>query len=375
MTSQTRCWCGHEFRRHYFFSCNVCDQHSPSKCWCGHHIRYHRNERCTLCFKQKKNGQHIFTIIEYRICECRHRREFHEEIYSGDEHEQRECTRCQSCLQYIPLFPYAYKALEPPLAVTSTNKINSNNQEPGGERPLDKSLLITPNSRVVNLKDDGSWEYVTFPQSSLDTLQAIKQTPAALKFFHGLFDIAGIRVLDTGETFTCVQTDTGIEFIDGINENSVGYTVQIYAYQAERLARYLQTEDIDEIEQYRIVRSLYEPMSSAALKNTGVLWFMNNPLISLLVNRKRVVHIELLSPNPEQENHAYYTLFGVSKQWLILDGHHGTPDKMFSMNHLHVLEMCRHVTTTLRTEGWIGWIKLAKWYVGWRKKVQSNLSN
>jgi hypothetical protein len=228
---------------------------------------------------------------------------------------------------------------------------------------------------VVNLKDDSTWEYLTFPQSSLDTLQAIKQTPAALKLFHGLFDIAGVRVLDTGETFTCVQADTGIEFIDGINENNVAYTVQIHAYQAERLARYLRKEDIDEIEQYRIVRSLYEPMASAALKNTGVLWFMNNSLISLLVNRKRVVHIELLSPNPEQENHAYYTLLGVSNQCLILDGHHGTPDRTFSMNHLDVLEMCRHVTTTLRTEGWVGWIRLAKWYIGWRKKVQSDLSN
>ena len=182
---------------------------------------------------------------------------------------------------------------------------------------MDESLLITKDSRVVNLKDDGTWEYVNFPQSSLDTLQAIKQTPAALKFFHALFDKAGVRVLDTGETFTCVQTETGIEFIDGLNEDSVGYTVQIYAYQAQRLAAYLQTGDIDEIEQYRIVRSLYAPMASAALKNTAVLRFMNNFLISLLIKRKRVVHIDLLSPDPEQENHAYHTLLGVSKQWLI----------------------------------------------------------
>ena len=92
---------------------------------------------------------------------------------------------------------------------------------------MDESLLITRDSRVVNLKDDGTWEYVTSAQSSLDTWQAIEQTPAALGFFQGLFDRAGVRVLDTGEAFTCVQTDTGIEFIDGLDENSVGYTVQI----------------------------------------------------------------------------------------------------------------------------------------------------
>ena len=159
---------------------------------------------------------------------------------------------------------------------------------------MNESLLITRDNRVVNLKDDGTWEYVTSPQSSLDTWQDIEQTPAALAFFKDLFNRAGVRVLDTNEAFACVQTSEGIEFIDGLDEDSVDYTIQIYAYQVERLADYLQTGGIDEIEQYRIVRSLYAPIASAALKNTAVLRFMNNSLISLLINRKRVVHIELL---------------------------------------------------------------------------------
>ena len=113
----------------------------------------------------------------------------------------------------------------------------------------------------MELKDDGTWEYVTSPQSSLDTWQDIEQTPAALAFFKDLFNRAGARVLDTNEAFTCVQTSSGIEFIDGLDEDSVDYTVQIYAYKVERLAVYLQTEGIDEIEQYRIVRSLYAPIA------------------------------------------------------------------------------------------------------------------
>ena len=160
----------------------------------------------------------------------------------------------------------------------------------------------------MKLKDDGTWEYVTSSRSSLDTLQAIKQTPAALKFFRGLFDRAGVKVLDTGETFTRIQTDTGIEFMDGLKKDSVGYTVQIYAYQAQRLAVYLQTGDIDEIEQYRIVRSLYGPMASTALKNTAVLRFMNNFLVSLLIKRKRVVHIDLLSPQTQVRKTTPITL-------------------------------------------------------------------
>ena len=172
-----------------------------------------------------------------------------------------------------------------------------------------------------------------------------------------------------------MQTSGGIEFIDGLDEDSVDYTVQIYAYQVERLADYLQTGGIDEIEQYRIVRSLYAPIASAALKNTAVLRFMNNSLISLLINRKRVVHIELLSSDPGQESHAYFTLLGVSKQWLMLEGHHGTPYRMFRMRHLDVLDMYKRVTTTMRTGGWIGWARLAMWYVSWRKKVQSDLSH
>ena len=143
--------------------------------------------------------------------------------------------------------------------------------------------------------------------------------------------MAGVRVLDTDEAFTCVQTDTGIEFIDGLDETKVDYT--------------------------------------------AVLRFMTNPLISFLINRKRVVHIELLSPDSVQENHAYYTLLGVSKQWLMLDGHHGIPDRIFRMNHLNVLEISNRVTATVRTGGWIGWARLAMWYVGWRNKGQSGPSH
>ena len=201
-----------------------------------------------------------------------------------------------------------------------------------------------------------------------------RANPCSVRIFQGLFDMTGVRVLDTDEAFTCVQTDTGIEFTNGLKETKVDYTVQIYSYQVERLAGYLQSGKIDEIEQYRIVRSLFEPMVSAALKNTAVLRFMNNSLISFLIKRKRVVHIELLSPDLGQENHAYYTLLGVSKQWLMLDGHHGTPYRMFRMNHLDVLEMCKRVTTTVRNGGWIGWARLAMWYVGWRNKVQSGFT-
>ena len=239
---------------------------------------------------------------------------------------------------------------------------------------MDESLLITRDNKVVNLKEDGTWEYATSLQSSLDTWQDIEQTPAALAFFKDLFNRSGVRVLDTNEAFTCVQTSSGIEFIDGLDEDSVDYTVQIYAYQVERLADYLQTEGIDEIDQYRIARSLYAHIASAALKNTAVLRFMNNSLISLLINRKRVVHIELLSSDSRQESHAYFTLLGVSKQWLMLEGHHGTPYRVFRMSHLDVLDMYKRVTTTMRAGGWIGWTRLAMWYVGWRNKVQGGLT-
>ena len=238
---------------------------------------------------------------------------------------------------------------------------------------MNESILVTRDNKVVRLRGDGTWEYASCLQPSLTTLQTIEQTPAALKFFDGLFDIVGVMVLDTGEKFTCLQTATGIEFMDGLDENSTGYIIQIYAYQAERLANYLQTGEIPEIEQYRIVKSLYAPMASAAFKNTAVLRFMNNTAVSLLIKRRRVVHIELISPDPSQEDHSYYTLLGASKQWLLLDGHHGTPYRLFRMNYLDVIEMCKQVTVTMKTGGWMRWARLAIWYVGWRSKVQKDL--
>ena len=234
-------------------------------------------------------------------------------------------------------------------------------------------LLTTKDNKLVNLREDGTWEHVILSESSLDMWRNIKQTPAALEFFRNLFEEVGIRVLDTEEQFTCIQTFSGIEFAEGLDESKVDYTVDVHSYQVERLAKCFQIGDIDQLEQYRIVRSLYAPIASAALNKPMALRFMNNWIISLLINRKRIVHIILLSPDLTQEDHSYFTLLGVSKQWLLLDSHYGRAQRVFTMSHIDVLEMYKKVQITMRTGGWLQWIRFAKWYVSWRQKVENSL--
>ena len=65
--------------------------------------------------------------------------------------------------------------------------------------------------------------------------QSAMQPPEAVAFFRGLFERAGVRVTDTGEAFTCVHHGSSIEFVEGLDEESVDFTVEITSADVDLL--------------------------------------------------------------------------------------------------------------------------------------------
>ena len=98
--------------------------------------------------------------------------------------------------------------------------------------------------------------------SSLETFRALVLNPTILGFFGGLFEVVGIRVVDTGEEFTCRLRGDAAEFAEGIDESGVDFVVEIQAFQVERLASHIRTGELDEVEQFRVLTNVFGPVAN-----------------------------------------------------------------------------------------------------------------
>ena len=79
------------------------------------------------------------------------------------------------------------------------------------------------------------------------------------RFLRGLFEVVGIRVVDTGEEFTCRLSGDAAEFAEGIDESGVDFVVDIRAFQVERLASHIRTGELDGVEQFRVLTNGLSP--------------------------------------------------------------------------------------------------------------------
>ncbi len=175
--------------------------------------------------------------------------------------------------------------------------------------------IITSDQKVVILNDDGTWQYATSSGSTLEKWKSLELSADVIGLFKGLFEKLGVRIIDTGEALTCIQRGDQIEFALGVDEDSVDFTVQVYGFQVDRLAEHIATGKIDELERFRIAREFF------GRNSRGKANILSNPLISnsilrRLIGGKNLIHMYLISPDPEQEENATFTLIYVNKGWL-----------------------------------------------------------
>jgi hypothetical protein len=99
---------------------------------------------------------------------------------------------------------------------------------------------------------------------------------------------------------------------------------------------------------------------------------VSNPVLRKLIRGKNLLHITLISPKPEAERDARFTMAFVADQWLVVHGLHGRPQRVLKVPVADAIELQRLLYTGMVAgAGDIGtWMKIARDYVDWRTRVE-----
>ncbi len=231
------------------------------------------------------------------------------------------------------------------------------------------ATVITQDHKAVLLRNDGTWTYATSAGSTVERMKALSVSPAVAEAVKGLFSQLGVRVIDTGETFTCVHHGDRVEFVPGVDEHTVDFAVQVYQFQLERLADCIRQGTLDEVEQFRIACALYA-------SGTGSRHIMGNPLMSngilrRLIRGKNLMHVTMLSPDPAQEPDAAFTNIFVNGEHVVVPGLHGTPQRTLRVPFADAVALQKHLFAGMAAGlAPATWITIARWYVQWRTRVE-----
>jgi hypothetical protein len=224
-------------------------------------------------------------------------------------------------------------------------------------------IAMTVTNQPVELKDDGTWQYLKPSGSALEKLRGLEQPADVVLLFKDMFDRVGLQILDSDERFTCIHKGNKITFEDGIDEDSVDFCVSIYSYQIDRFIADVKIGYKDPLSHFRLAREFFR------FPQHGGKSLLNNPILTNSTFRK-LIHSKNLLHNKDEESDATYTVFFVNGSWNLASGLVGDPERVFRLSVDDALELNRHIFTASRDTKLTDMPKLAKWYVDWRDRVE-----
>jgi hypothetical protein len=231
------------------------------------------------------------------------------------------------------------------------------------------TTVITRDGKAVVLHDDGTWKYAAVGGSTVERLKALTVPPAIADTVKGLFTQLGVRVIDTGEAFTCVHRGERVDFVSGLDERTVDFSVQVYQFQLERLAGYIQQGTLADVEQFRIACALFAT-------GTGSRHIMGNPLMSngvlrRMIRGKNLMHVTMVSPDPAEERDAAFTILFINGEHVVVPGLHGTPLRVLRVPFADAVDLQKHLFAGMKAGlAPSKWLAIARWYMDWRKRVE-----
>jgi hypothetical protein len=230
-------------------------------------------------------------------------------------------------------------------------------------------IIATPDGDPIRLNDDGTWEPARPTGSILERWQSLQPSPETGQVFAGLFRRVTVTVIDSGESIACTHHGDHIEFASAGEGDPGDFILEVYSYQAERLADQISQGAIDDLEQFRIARSLI------GARQTGSRSLKRNPLVSnarlqKIISGKNLIHVYLASPDTALEKDARFTWIHVDGEWLVVPGHYGQAQRTFRLSVRDALELQRQLSSAMNAGGLADWVKMAHWYVKWRKRVE-----
>jgi hypothetical protein len=196
-----------------------------------------------------------------------------------------------------------------------------------------------------------------------ETLQALCQQPAAVKWFKGLFHTGHLEITDAGEKFTVRHDGNSLRVTTGFEGERPNFVVPLESANIRNLSSFFDDELIDEREQYRIVKFMLKPCLRAALD----MPILNNKAFRAVVKVDTHWQEALLDPDGREDEQL--TVVCVNDQWLIVPGYHGRPQRRLVLTPAQVLEYQRRVFEANENNSLPGWLSLGKWYLQWRDTV------
>ena len=198
---------------------------------------------------------------------------------------------------------------------------------------------------------------------NLRHLQALVLKKSAVEWFKGLFRHAHLEVKDTGERFTIVHHGDRAEVLTGFQADDPNFVIPLHSTTIRALADAFSDDTITAQEEYRIVRFMLKPCLKAALQ----MPILRNKALLKIVKVDTHWQEALLDPQGNEDEPL--TVIYVNKQWLVIAGYHGQPQRRWRVTPAQLLEFQRRVLEADEANKLSAWLKLGRWYVKWREAV------
>jgi hypothetical protein len=198
-------------------------------------------------------------------------------------------------------------------------------------------------------------------------LQELAQKRAAVDWFKGLFNQVHLEVIDTGEKFTLLHHGNSVEVHPGFQAKKPNFVIPLESGNINRLSAAFSDNAIDTQEQYRIVKFMLKPCLRAALE----MPILNNKTLLNIVKVDKHWQEALLDPQGNEDEQV--TVIYVNKQWLVIPGYHGKPQRRLLLTPEQLIDFQRRVLAADASGKVSEWVKVARWYVKWREQITVKL--
>jgi hypothetical protein len=98
---------------------------------------------------------------------------------------------------------------------------------------------------------------------------------------------------------------------------------------------------------------------------------LNNKTLLKIVKVDKHWQEALLDPQGNEDEQV--TIIHVNKQWLVIPGYHGTPQRRLLLTPDQLMDFQRRVLAADASGKVADWVKLARWYVKWREQITIKL--
>lgn len=209
----------------------------------------------------------------------------------------------------------------------------------------------------------------SFGQNAMEQWKPLLNKAELASYFDGIFHKMAFIVEETNEQFTVTHEGDHFTIEEGINKDSVDYIIPLKQENIQNMAKHGADSKIDEAESFKIMSVLFTPLTESSLTNP----MMSNPLMRKLSSIDNVIHANLISP--DKQDTVSHTLIFLNKEWMVIPGHYGKPQRVFNLEQADAIEFQKNVFKAFQENSSKGWKAFRKWYLPWRQRVSVDMKS